>query len=120
MNIEKIRKVFFMVSGESEQGERAELCAELCEAAQASIAARLLENADTEQHKSALEYAAAYLAWHTLLTIDEALMPDSISASDVKISMGEKSKKAEKLLAERLREASSVLRDDSFYFGEMR
>ncbi len=120
MDSERIKDLFFLISGENpEQMEedRFALCVELCDAAEEALKAKIKAGSDTSEFKTSLEYAAAYSALSTLLAIDEALMPNSISSGEMKLEMGEKAVKIRALYDEKLREAAAVLKNDDFYFG---
>ncbi len=118
MDFEKIKDLFFLIGGENLEEmdeERFSLCTELCEAASDAVKAKIKPGANITEHAKTLEYAAAYSALSTLLTIDEALMPESISSGEVKLEMGEKVVKIKALYAEKMTEAAAVLKSDFFF-----
>lgn len=122
MEIDRIKDLFFLISGEDVEvieAERFALCEELCESAARSIKA--LIKAEQEEnlagYEEALNYAAAYMAFYNLLAIDEALTPESVTSGEMKVELGERSKKAKQLLDDKLSELTPILKSDVFFFG---
>lgn len=118
---ERVKEKFYLYSGESpeEEDPRAALVAQLC----GECAARgdaLLESrpeSEAEKHLAALESWAAAEAFYQLTLTDEATSPESIAADGVRISEGERSRKAKALAEEKRLAVFPVLGEEAFYFG---
>lgn len=128
LDTEQVKERFHLYSGEDPDGEgqRAELCAQLCgecaEKAGALLGNRRERDDDPEAEErclSALESWAAAEAFYQLVLTDEALSPESVSADGVQIKDGERSRKAKALAEEKRRAAFAALGEGAFYFGQV-
>lgn len=123
MTYEQIRELFFLWIGETEaeqSGQRALLCEELCRQAAGAVERQTrtdLSEQERMEYEPALENLAAAKAIYDLTLLEERHTPQSISAAELKISMGEKSGQALAFYRQKEREAAPALRETRFYFG---
>jgi len=126
MNSEKIEKIFFLLCGEiPEQTEekRLEIAKMLCRDAQNSIFSELREDIqayEIEDNEERLNIFAAASAFYTLMLLDEANLPESITTNEIKVISREKSKKAAVILEEKRSAVAALFKNKDFYFGAVR
>ena len=120
LDVERVKTAFSAYSGETfeEDGERARLCAALCE--ECARRAEQMLASRPEQPEEALppvESWAAAEAFYQLALVDEALTPDKFSADGVEVSGSKSAERARALADEKFRAALPVLGEGAFYFG---
>lgn len=120
----QVEELFFLLSGEdSEDGRRAELCRKLCTESLSEVenlVKKTVGTGELERFSGTLASLAAAKAFHALLLLDEAQLPQSIASTEVRLEMGERCQKARELAEGYRRAASPVLRDESFCFCALR
>ncbi len=123
MRAEKIKALFFLISGEIEEEmelPRLQLCNQLCETALITVEQMKKENLAVEKledYLPALENLAAANAWYHLMLLDEAIAPETMNGQTFAFTLKEQGKKA-KVFWEQCRVAAApALKDSSFYFG---
>lgn len=123
MDIQRIKKMFFLLSGEndlSEEPQRINLFDELCSAAKKDVN-RMIRGDLTEQtieiYQTLFEDLAAAKAFFNLSLLDEALFTDVTVSGEIKAVCAQKSKKAKEFLAEKEKAAMPLLKEKSFFFG---
>lgn len=118
---ERVKEKFYLYSGEDpeETGARQSLCGQLCVECASRAETLLAKSGASAQigDLAALESWAAAEAFYQLALADEASGPESVSADGVKITAGERSRKAGALAAEKRRAAAGLLGEEGFYFG---
>lgn len=122
MDIQRIKKMFFLLSGEkdlSDNPQRALLCDELCKEARITVNSMIrgdLTEGMIEIYQTLLEDLAAAKAFYNLSLIDEALFPEITVSGEIKTETTSKSKKAKEFLAEKEKAAMPLLKEKSFFF----
>lgn len=122
MNDEKVKELFFLISGEKaeQEEERLHLCEQLCQSAYREVQNAVKENLPQEIYRNyqpALEELAAAKAFYHLLLLDESKQADLIEDPHLKIILGEKSAKAENFYWVCKRKVAVILKDNTFFFG---
>lgn len=113
--LETVKKLFSYFSGEDPEDEtaRGALCLHLCEESVAPFADCDLP----EKAVAAVESWCAAQAFYQLALVDEAAVPESISAEGVRLELAGTAEKARLLRDEKRRIARRLLGEGEFYFG---
>lgn len=112
-----VLKKFSLYSGETEeQTPRWELCKSLCGECMGLVGSQALDGGSLEP----LESLAAAEAFYQMTLIDETLAPESVSAPELKLEMGQRGEKARKLLEEKRRACRGLVQEKEFYFGSVK
>lgn len=113
----QVIKKFSLYSGEAEEeSPRWELCRSLCGECMGWIGSQAHDGDGLEL----LESLAAAEAFYQLTLIDETLAPESVSAPELKLEMGQRGEKAQKLAEEKRKACSGLIREKGFYFGSVK
>lgn len=124
MEVDRIIEIFYLLIEEDEQSsERKELYSMLCKEGKSLIESMIDERKPSDvidQYRDCLESAAAASAYYNLALLDEARLPESISSSELKITMGKRVERAHQLFRNKLKAAGAVLKSNDFYFGSVR
>lgn len=124
MKSEKISEIFYLLIEEDAQtAERKELYSMLCSEGKSLIESMIDERIsedEKEKYSEMLESAAAASAYYNLALLDEARLPESISSSELKITMGDRAERAHQLFRDRLKAAGPVLKCNDFFFGSVK
>ena len=114
MDMQKILERVKLITGD----DRETLLAALCADALRETESRLnCTEEEKEASEDALCAAAAALAVYRLVLLDAAQSPDSVTAGGVRAQYRYNCTQAEAYLRESLRAVSSLMQDDSFFFG---
>lgn len=121
MSFYDVLRRFGLLSGL--EGKDLSRYSELCNEAAEDIKAKLKvpEKSLSDSNKLRLAYTAGALAFYKYCLIITATEPDSFSAGEVKVSVGDKKLLgAKRLFEEEYKALSDVLCDSDFYFGRVK
>lgn len=116
--LEQVLEKFCRYAGEALDGKdtvRDGLCRALCGECLAEIKARA--SCRSEEECQALESLAAAQAFYQLALVDSCGEPESVWSPELKVELGDRVQKAERLREEKRRACGSLLLQDGFYFG---
>lgn len=114
---EKVLEKFSLYSGETEEEtSRWALCKGLCEECREWVENEAKEGAQETEGLAAL---AAAEAFYQLTLLDDVLTPESVSAPELKLELGQRAEKALRLVQEKRDACREALREKGFYFGAM-
>lgn len=125
LDLTGVEKTFAHLSGETPNQEgdtREALCAQLCAQCAGEVQRQVqpgLTPEEETQWEETLEALAAAQAFYQLLLTDEAVTPESLTAGDLRLTGGQGSLKAERLVLEKRRAAAPALKEMDFYFGRI-
>lgn len=118
LEIERVLEKFCRYSGEALTGEdpdREELCRALCGECLEEVKARGRRR--DEGSCRALESLAAAQAFYQLALVDSCGEPESVWSPELKVELGDRVRKAERLREEKRRACGSLIPEEGFYFG---
>lgn len=107
---------------EADEGDRA-LFARLAADGIALLRRRLRPEVDLDAdagESTALEAAAAAMAYHQACLLLDAKSPKSLSTGELRAEMPDRSAAAARLMDEKLRAVRHLLKEERFYFGSVR